>query len=630
MNLDRYYEYSDKENFYLGIISQVFKSNCRVQIENLSLLKSRKIRNEILVPNTINYLVAIEDVKGLFIGEVFQAKISDSISVSQSINRRQVDKIFPEIGINIIGYMKEDHLFTLPGFNSVGINDKVYVANKQIIQKYHDSLQIKKMKDQATLQNLASISNYPDVEFSIQPNAMFERHLLVLGATNSGKSVSSLVILDSLIQNKKKVLIIDPTGEYSESFKENNNVKKLTLGEDTILPVSSVTIPQWETLFQVNSNTQGSVLSDAIKSLRYQKANNKDEVYIKKGKEVTEVESNMDDVENNNWKNFDLSKLPEQIYQESVSLSKDLKKYEFSSFSANTNSFLKKRIKHVLDYSSLEDFFYAAQPSPEKDSSAGSCAAQSSSEKDSSAGSCAAQSSSEKDSSAGSCAAQPSPEKDSSAGSCAAQSSSEKDSSAGSCAAQPSPEKDSSAGSCAAQSSPEKVSLLDIIDEFRACPKRSLYINTSKIGLSDSIGTMIIDLISNHIIDKIDSDSDQPFVFFIDEVHRYIQESVSDISGLINIAREGRKKGIFLFLTTQSPNDLPKILFNQIGTLLVHRMTGQDDLQILKNSIDENSQKQIANLGQGEALLISVNLLKNVQLKFHKSDLCQKNETPVL
>lgn len=59
---------SDKENFYLGIISQVFKSNCRVQIENLSLLKSRKIRNEILVPNTINYLVAIEDVKGLFIG----------------------------------------------------------------------------------------------------------------------------------------------------------------------------------------------------------------------------------------------------------------------------------------------------------------------------------------------------------------------------------------------------------------------------------------------------------------------------------------------------------------------------------------------------------------------------------
>ena len=105
-----------------------------------------------------------------------------------------------------------------------------------------------------------------------------------------------------------------------------------------------MTIPQWETLFQVNSNTQGSVLSDAIKSLRYQKANNKDEVYIKKGKEVTEVESNMDDVENNNWKNFDLSKLPEQIYQESVSLSKDLSKYEFSSFSANTNSFLKKEL----------------------------------------------------------------------------------------------------------------------------------------------------------------------------------------------------------------------------------------------------------------------------------------------
>lgn len=35
-----YYTDIDKENFYLGIISQVYRGNSYVQIENLSLLRN--------------------------------------------------------------------------------------------------------------------------------------------------------------------------------------------------------------------------------------------------------------------------------------------------------------------------------------------------------------------------------------------------------------------------------------------------------------------------------------------------------------------------------------------------------------------------------------------------------------
>ncbi|WP_225442000.1 helicase HerA-like domain-containing protein [Lacticaseibacillus paracasei] len=104
----------------------------------------------------------------------------------------------------------------------------------------------------------------------------------------------------------------------------------------------------------------------------------------------------------------------------------------------------------------------------------------------------------------------------------------------------------------------------------------------------------------------------------------------SSFSGLINIAREGRKKGIFLFLTTQSPCDVPKTLLSQIGTLLIHRLTSIEDLQLIRNHLDEHSQKQIINLNQGEALLTSINLLKDVQLNFDKSDRTHYNQTPLL
>jgi len=547
MNADEYYLDIDKENFYLGIISQVFRGNSYVQVENLSLLRDRKIHNEVLIPNTINYFVVIEDTQGLFIGEVFQSKVQDTDVVNQAINRGQIDHVFPEIGIDIIGCMNPQHSFQLPGFRTVGINDKVYIANNKIVKAYQDSLEIlsnvasNDQKIQEPLQNLATFANFPGMTFSVKPNTLFDRHLLVIGSTNSGKSTSALSIMDKLINNKIKLLIIDPTGEYHDSFPESN-VEHLTLGENAFLPVGDVTMSQWELLFQTNDNTQGAVLSDAIRSLRFNyKENNKNEAYHKSGKKVTEVERDLSSISNTDT-TFNLLKLPEQIIEESVELNTQkghTDEYVFRNFRANANAWLEQKIQHQFQYSSLTQFFTEGS---------------------------------------------------------------------------------------------EGSKLLRKIDCFCHQRETSLYIDASKIGLSDGIGTMIIDLLSNYIINK-PAKSLKPFVLFVDEVHRYTQfqnELTSSFSGLINIAREGRKKGIFLFLTTQSPCDVPKILLSQIGTLLIHRLTSIEDLQLIRNHLDEHSQKQIINLNQGEALLTSINLLKDVQLNFAKSDRTHYNQTPLL
>ena len=68
MNINKLYEFSEKSNYYLGMISQVNRSFSMIQIENLSLFSYRKIKNDILAPNTINFYVIIDSINGLFFG----------------------------------------------------------------------------------------------------------------------------------------------------------------------------------------------------------------------------------------------------------------------------------------------------------------------------------------------------------------------------------------------------------------------------------------------------------------------------------------------------------------------------------------------------------------------------------
>ena len=187
----------------------------------------------------------------------------------------------------------------------------------------------------------------------------------------------------------------------------------------------------------------------------------------------------------------------------------------------------------------------------------------------------------------------------------------------------------------------EEINLLDKLSDFEQGEmNKSLYINASKLCKSDDSGKMMIDLICNRILEaRTEHKSNNsnykftPIILFIDEVHRYALEHDSEgnySTGLIDIAREGRKYGIFMFLTSQSPKDVPSIVLNQIGTLLVHNITGRDDLKIISNYFDSSTLNSLSNLGQGEALLTSINLIRDVQLKINPSSLIQNNETPFI
>ena len=537
MKIDSFYTVADKSNYYLGMISQVNRSYSTIQIENLSLFSYRKLKKDILSPNTINYYVLIDSNNGLFFGEIFQSKLLNSDSVHEMLTSGLQEKIFPEIRVDILGYIPlGEKYFKLNGTNTVGITDKVYMANEKVVDIFIKSIEVNPDSENqlSTFANLAfSSQNYP---IRLQPKTLFNRHLMTIGTTNSGKSTSALSILDKLINDGIRTLIIDPTGEYSDSFTDDE-VDKYILGQTAFLPLSQMSINQWSILFETNDGTQPAVLAEAIRSLRYQYKKDNDGIYHKIGRSVSAVEVDLSSLTDED-KNFNINLLSAQI---AVETTKQNKKGEFESdlFNFNVNQYLIQKVNYKLNNTSLVNFFTS-----------------------------------------------------------------------------------------------DGQSLIDIIDSFSAGEtKKSLYIDVSQIGTTDGIGGMIIDLVSNHLV-NLSSTSIKPFVMFIDEVHRYTKGINNDgftfYTGLNSIAREGRKKGIFLFLTTQNPNDVDKILLGQVGTLLVHRLTSPDEIKAIQNHLMENQINQIKKLNTGEAVLTSINLLKNLYIQVEKCNRPHHNETPSL
>lgn len=535
MTIDSLYSEIDKNYFYIGRISQVYRDNSTAQVENLTLLSHRKIMAETITPSTINYMVVIDSIQGLFLGEVYQNKVLSSDNLHESINKGKTEMVFPEINIDIIGLMSQDaKRFTLPEFSTVGVTDKVYLANENVVSIYLNSMEISSDKEES-LPSFATYLNRVTADVELKPSTLFSHHLLTVGATNSGKSTSALSILDKIVNKKKKVLIIDPTGEYRDAF-TNKEVKKLTLGVDTSISPGKVTMQQWSMLFETNSNTQGAVLSEAIQSLRYQMKNGQNTPLIKNGQNMAIIQQMLSSISNTDT-DYDISLLPQQIAAESVKESTRGSNYEYDTFKANINNYLVEKVTYQLGNTHFLTFF---------------------------------------------------------------------------------------------KCDGLMMDLLNEIDEFLHVSQTSLYIDTSALGATDGIGGMIIDLVCNFVIAQNDI---EPFVFFIDEVHRYTKSQYSESEyhgGLTLVAREGRKKGVFLFLTTQNPQDVSPILLGQVGSLLIHRLMHNDEIRAIQNHLDDYAIRHVRKLNQGEAIFTSVNLLKSIFIHVNKSERRQYNETPIL
>ena len=90
-------------------------------------------------------------------------------------------------------------------------------------------------------------------------------------------------------------------------------------------------------------------------------------------------------------------------------------------------------------------------------------------------------------------------------------------------------------------------------------------------------------------------------VLLLEEAHRYVSKE-KDTSQLFEIeifkriAREGRKFGIFLWLSSQRPSELSGTVLSQINNFLLHRIKNNVDLDYMSKTIPYITQNQLKRL----------------------------------
>jgi uncharacterized protein len=75
----------------------------------------------------------------------------------------------------------------------------------------------------------------------------------------------------------------------------------------------------------------------------------------------------------------------------------------------------------------------------------------------------------------------------------------------------------------------------------------------------------------------------RPVIAVLDEAHQFLGTTVGDEYASVKlesfgiVAKEGRKYGLTAIMATQRPRDIPHDVLSQLGTLIVHRLTNDED-----------------------------------------------------
>ena len=123
--------------------------------------------------------------------------------------------------------------------------------------------------------------------------------------------------------------------------------------------------------------------------------------------------------------------------------------------------------------------------------------------------------------------------------------------------------------------------------------------------------------------------------FIFDEAHTYISEntdvtSFNPIAVFEKIAKEGRKFGLFMILSSQRPSELSKTVLSQCNNFILHRIRNNIDLEQMRKSIPYILDAQLLRLSYlktGHALVVGEGFNIQLELKIHNDIEDKSSET---
>lgn len=181
------------------------------------------------------------------------------------------------LSATMIGTIENNKKYVMGVYNYPILDNPVWYVVREDLEKIFDQ---KKETEQVNFEEdfylpVGTSPAFPDFQIKINPDKFFGKHAAILGNTGSGKSCTLASILQSLFHftyNGKRLksahfIVFDTNGEYKNAFQlsENNVVNPLAITKE------GLRIPHWfmnyddlDYLFEPTSGSQAPILKRAV------------------------------------------------------------------------------------------------------------------------------------------------------------------------------------------------------------------------------------------------------------------------------------------------------------------------------------------------------------------------------
>lgn len=157
------------------------------------------------------------------------------------------------------------------------------------------------------------------------------------------------------------------------------------------------------------------------------------------------------------------------------------------------------------------------------------------------------------------------------------------------------------------------------------------------LRVANDILALFVYMISKSIFNyktNIDNRRKDNILLVLEEAHRYISTDSTDQMNnyyIDKLAREGRKFGVNLMVSTQRPSEVSHTVISQCNSLIVHKITNNRDLDFIRNTIEYDDKSQIdllTSLKQQQALVLGEAFAFSSLIRIADADPLPHSETP--
>ena len=235
-----------------------------------------KVNSYVIVPIGSDKIVAL----------ITRVKTFEDSEIEKSTGGIKFSKSKRHLIATMLGTITEENKYEEGIYNYPVLDNPVWYIIKEDLEKIFDSSSKKNIDCQKDFYlPIGKNRSFKDYDIKINPDKFFTKHSAILGNTGSGKSCTVTSILQSLFnynyskeidkENKLKsatIIIFDTNGEYKSAFEGYENINAFTISEEGMkVPYWFMNYEDFEYLFEPSAGTQAPILKKALGLLKNEK-----------------------------------------------------------------------------------------------------------------------------------------------------------------------------------------------------------------------------------------------------------------------------------------------------------------------------------------------------------------------